>query len=157
MSQESLNPYAASLAGRDPLAVVKQTAESLRAAIERHRAGGTLDRPWAPGKWTPRQVLAHLADTEIVFGMRLRQAVAEDHHVIQPFDQDAWARGYDVAEVETALSLFEALRRWNVQFLAAQPGGVLGKMLTHPERGMMTFGTLVETMAGHDLNHLAQL
>lgn len=157
MNRELLNPYAASLAGSDPLPVVKQTAENLRAAIERHRLAGTLDRPWALGKWTPRQVLAHLTDTEIVFAMRLRQAVAEDHHVIQPFDQDAWAQGYGVADVDTALVLFEALRRWNVQFLEAQPGGVFGKMLTHPERGTMAFGTLVETMAGHDLNHLAQL
>lgn len=154
---DMLNPYASFLEGQPPLAVIEQTPASLRRAMERHREAGSLDRAWAAGKWTPRQVLAHLTDTEIVFAMRLRQTAAEAHHVIQPFDQDAWASGYGLADVETALDLFENLRRWNVQFVAAQPAAVFDKPVTHPERGTMTFRTIVETMAGHDRNHLLQL
>ncbi len=152
-----LNPYAAFLGDRAPLTVISETPASLRAAVDGHIAGGTLDQPWAPGKWTPRQVLAHLADTETVFAMRLRQCVAEPHHVIQPFDQDEWARGYASADASAALALFEAQRRWNIAFIEAQPEPVFAKPVTHPERGTMTFRTIVETMAGHDLNHLAQL
>jgi hypothetical protein len=55
------------------------------------------------------------------------------------------------------LAVFSAVRTWNVQFIAAQPEGLFAKELNHPERGTMTFRTLVETMAGHDRNHLSQL
>ena len=48
----------------------------------------------APGKWSPHEILCHLADCELVFSFRIRQALAEDHHVIQPFDQEIWARNY---------------------------------------------------------------
>lgn len=152
-----LNPYAGFLGTGEPMPVIRQTPGGLRSAIGRHRAAGTLDQPWTPGKWTPRQVLAHLTDTEIVFAMRLRQAAAEEHHVIQPFDQDAWARGYASACVDTALALFDTLRQWNVQFIEAQPAEMFDRPVTHPERGTMTFRTILETMAGHDLNHLQQI
>ena len=137
--------------------VIRETPGRLRTAMAGHETAGTVDQPRAEGAWTPRQILAHLADTEIVFGMRLRQSVAEESHVIQPFDQDAWAQGYPAADVETALTVFAAVRAWNLQFIAAQPEGMFAKLLRHPERGTMTFRTLVETMAGHDRNHLSQL
>jgi hypothetical protein len=152
-----MNPYSLWMEGMDPLAVIRETPLKLREAMASHDAAGTTDTPRAEGAWTARQILAHLADTEIVFAMRLRQAVAEDDHVIQPFDQDAWARGYAAGDVETALAVFAAVRTWNVQFIAAQPEGLFAKSLSHPERGAMTFRTLVETMAGHDRNHLSQL
>lgn len=152
-----MNPYSQWIEGVDPLAVIRETPQKLREAMADHDAAGTADTPRAEGAWTARQILAHLADTEIVFAMRLRQAVAEENHVIQPFDQDAWARGYAAADVETALAVFSAVRTWNVQFIAAQPEGMFAKSLSHPERGAMTFRTLVETMAGHDRNHLSQL
>lgn len=77
--------------------------------------------------------------------------------MIQPFDQDAWARGYGRANVITAMAAFTVLREWNAQFIEVQAAGTFDKTLNHPERGAMTFRTLVETMAGHDLNHLAQM
>jgi hypothetical protein len=152
-----MNPYAANLGEKNPIAVIRETAERLRTAMAAHQAAGTVDEPRAAGAWAARQILAHLADTEIVFAMRLRQAVAQENHVIQPFDQDAWAAGYSAADVESALAVFSAVRAWNVQFIAAQPEEMFAKGLSHPERGTMTFRTLVETMAGHDRNHLSQL
>ena len=152
-----MNPYAAWLDGQDPLPIIQQTDSLLRQSVEAHTAAGSLDQPRGEGKWSARQILVHLADTEIVFAMRLRQSVAEEHHVIQPFDQDAWARDYSTADADAALSVFAAVRTWNLQFIRAQPDDMAGKLLRHPERGTMTFRTLVETMAGHDRNHLAQL
>ena len=152
-----MNPYSAWIDGLEPLAVIRETPRRLREAMASHEEAGTVDQPRTAGAWTARQILAHLADTEIVFAMRLRQAVAEEDHVIQPFDQDAWARDYAAADIDTALSVFSAVRTWNVQFIAAQPEGTFAKELSHPERGTMTFRTLVETMAGHDRNHLSQL
>lgn len=152
-----MNPYAGWLEGLDALEVIGGTTEYLRAAIRKHETAGTMDGPRKPGAWTPRQILAHLADTEIVFAMRLRQAMAETDHVIQPFDQDAWAAGYADADAGSALAVFATVRAWNLAFVSAQPETAFEKPLRHPERGSMTFRTLVETMAGHDRNHLSQL
>ena len=149
-----MNPYASFLGSQDPLTLVAATPEKLRAAIAKHDA--TLDVPRAPGKWSPRQILAHLADTEIAFAMRLRQTAAEPHHVIQPFDQDAWSAAHPKPDAATALAMFAAVRASNLDFIRAQPSSMMDKPVTHPERGTMTFRTIVETMAGHDLNHLGQ-
>ena len=114
-----------------------------------------VERPRAPGKWNARQILCHLADVELVFAFRLRQALAEDHHVIQPMDQDKWAAHYDAFGAGAALDVFTAVRQWNVALLAVVPPATMSKPVTHPERGEMTFRMLIEIMAGHDLNHLA--
>ena len=150
------NPYASHVGTREPREVVETTA------LELHRLAGRIGAarmtaPRAPGKWSARDILSHLADCEIAFGYRLRQVLAEDHHVIQPFDQDKWAAPYATMDASQALALFEALRNWNVALLKTVTPTQLQKKTTHPERGDMTFQTIVETMAGHDLNHLKQL
>ncbi len=103
------------------------------------------------------EILCHLADTEIAFSFRWRQALAEEHHIVQPFDQDHWATHYSSMPGEEALTTFIALRRWNATLLDRLSPGDWERRLIHPERGEQTFRTLVETMAGHDLNHLEQL
>ncbi len=116
-----------------------------------------LERSLAPGKWPARLILCHLADCEAVFAFRLRQALAEPHHVIQPFDQDVWATRYANLDAQAALAMFAAVRQWNLALLDTVTPAELSKTLNHPERGDMTFQTVIETMGGHDLNHLAQL
>ena len=92
-----------------------------------------------------------------VFGFRLRQTLAEDNPTIQPFDQDKWATKYNAIEPAEALAGFSAFRKWNLLLLEAALPAAAKRPVTHPERGAMTFQTIVETMAGHDLNHLGQL
>ena len=150
------NPYAAHLGTRDPLAVIAATPGRLQSCIDRLGPERTGKAP-APGKWSPREVLCHLADAEVVFAYRLRQTLAEDHHVIQPFDQDKWAPAYSAYDAAAALAVFTAVRNWNVALIRAAGPSALAKRVTHPERGEMTFETIVQTMAGHDLNHLPQL
>ncbi len=151
------NPYAAQLGGLEPREVIADTPRRLSELLSRLGPDG-LNRSLAPGKWTARVILCHLADCEIAFGFRLRQALAEQRHVIQPFDQDGWAQRYDSSlEARTAVEAFSTLRRWNLALLKTLPPDAFSKPLSHPERGEMTFQTLVETMAGHDRNHLAQL
>jgi uncharacterized damage-inducible protein DinB len=150
------NPYASFLGDRDPRQAIAATIDRLTALFQQLGAGGAEHAP-APGKWSARQILCHLADCEIVFAFRLRQALAENYHVIQPFDQDRWAAAYDTFDVASAMAVFKAVRTWNLHFIAALPAPALDKKLTHPERGEMTLGVVVETMAGHDLNHLAQI
>jgi hypothetical protein len=151
-----MNPYASQLGDDDARAVIGQTAEQLKELIGR-LGPERWKRPWAPGKWSAREIACHLADTEIAFAFRLRQALAEPHHTIQPFDQDAWSRPYSNLRVEDAVETFAALRRWNLALIDSLRAEAYSKPVLHPERGEMTFRTIVETMGGHDRNHLAQL
>jgi uncharacterized damage-inducible protein DinB len=150
------NPYATFLGDRKPEQVIAVTAERLRSLVDGLSVEETERSP-APGKWNARQILCHLADCEIVFAFRLRQALAEEDHVIQPFDQDRWADAYTCFDAASALAVFSTVRSWNVGLITALPAEARNKKLSHPERGEMTLQVVVETMAGHDLNHLAQV
>ncbi len=152
------NPYAPQLGDRNAREVIAETPRKLQRLFEQ-LSPERIERSYAPGKWSARIVFCHLADCEIAFGFRLRQALAEPHHVIQPFDQDAWSRAYKnpSLQAQTAVQVFSVLRGWNLALLDSLPSDAFSKPLSHPERGRMTFQTLVETMAGHDLNHLRQL
>lgn len=152
----SLNPYAGYIGSASPQEAIGKTPGRLAELVARLGDEG-LKRSYAPGKWTAREILCHLADTEIAFGFRLRQTLAEPQHVIQPFDQDGWAKSYGWFGGQAAVDTFSSLRRWNVALIEGAGEGVLSKPVTHPERGAMTFGTIVATMAGHDGNHLRQL
>lgn len=116
-----------------------------------------INEPLAPGKWSPREVLIHLADCELAFGFRYRQALGEENHLVQPFDQDLWAKSYSAYKADQALETFAVLRNWNLALLRELTAEQLAKTVSHPERGRMTFKTLIETAAGHDINHIRQL
>ena len=84
----------------------------------------------------------------------------QPHH--PAFDQDSWAERYPALAqaanlAEESLATFLALRRWNLLLIQTALPTFANKPASHPERGEMTFQTIVETMAGHDLNHLLQL
>jgi hypothetical protein len=149
------NPYARFLTDVPPWEVIEETAGKLKFLLE--RLGPRVEEVPAPGKWSARQILCHLADCEIVFAYRLRQALTQEHHVIQPFDQERWANFYEPCDAYTALNVFTAVRDWNVRLISGMTPDDLLKKLTHPERGEMHVAIVVETMAGHDLNHLAQI
>ena len=151
-----MNPYASFLGDRNAREVIAETPGRLTALAARLGPDG-LERSLAPGKWPARAIICHLADCELAFAFRLRQALAEPHHVIQPFDQDAWSKPYGSLGADAALATFSAVRRWNQALLETVPPEQFSKKLSHPERGEMTFAVVVETMAGHDLNHLRQL
>lgn len=151
-----LNPYAKYLDGRPLETILAATPQTVAALLESMGAAKAEAAP-APGKWSPAKIVAHLADCDLAFGFRLRQTLAETDHVVQPFDQDLWAVTYDGITAAEALAAFVALRAWNLILIAKALATHGEKTVTHPERGTMTFRTIVETMAGHDLNHLSQL
>ena len=151
-----MNPYAAHVGGSAPLDVISETPKRLAQLLETIGPERLTLAP-APGKWSARDILAHLADAEIAFAFRLKQTLAEDHHVIQPFDQDLWAKSYSESDAGLALATLSALRAWNIALIRSASPGDLSKPVTHPERGTMTFQTIVETMAGHDRNHIKQI
>jgi uncharacterized damage-inducible protein DinB len=155
-----LNPYAKCLDGQDPVPILFATPERLL-GLTANLSTEQIEHPPAENKWSIREVIAHLADCEIVFSFRLRQALApapdEPHAVVQPFNQEVWSQRYAAYDLASALDLFQAARRWNLHLLSTVTEADRHRMVTHPERGTMTFWTIVETMAGHDINHLQQL
>jgi len=152
----TLNPYESFLDGRPVQTILGETPAEI-ATLLRAMGEDKTATPPAPGKWSAAQIVSHLADCELVFSFRLRQTLAEDAPVIQPFDQDKWAAVYDGIGAEQALQAFTAIRDWNLILIKHALPRAAGRMMVHPERGTMTFQTVVETMAGHDLNHLTQL
>jgi uncharacterized damage-inducible protein DinB len=151
-----LNPYAKFLGEAPPHDVLEMTAATV-ARLIRNSDTAQLTREPAPGKWSIRDIICHLADCEITFAFRLRQTMSEAHHIIQPFDQGAWGAPYGKLDARDALEAFTAVRRWNLLFIRAVGPQAESRPVQHPERGEMTFKTIVETMAGHDINHLRQI
>ena len=155
-----MNPYRERILGllgdRPVVTSLEATPGKIEAVVARIGAAG-MSRAYAPGKWTARQILAHLADAEIAVGFRLRQVLAEDDHVIQPFDQERWALRYGALDGQAAARTFCALRPWNVALVRTLTPSDLARPAMHPERGMESVEIIVKMLAGHDLNHLAQL
>ena len=89
-----LNPYAKYLDGRSLDAILSATSHEIANKLQMI-GPDRVSQPPAPGKWSPAEIVCHLADCEIVFAFRLRQTLAEDHHVLQPFDQEKWASNYN--------------------------------------------------------------
>jgi DinB superfamily len=150
------NPYAEHLGGQEPLKVITGTARKIEQILE-DLGSERMNQPSAPGKWSAREIVCHLADAEIAFAFRLRQTLAETHHIMQPWDQELWAVNYAEYEAREALTTFCAVRKWNLSLIRSASPEAHAKAVSHPERGQMTFFTIVETMGGHDINHLRQL
>jgi hypothetical protein len=113
----------------------------------------------APGKWTIREIAQHLADTEIVAGMRLRQMLAEDKPALVMFDQDAWAKelGYARCDPRESLAQLRTLREINASLIAAVPPQALNREGIHAERGIMTVRDWVERFTAHVDSHASQI
>jgi len=107
------HPYAQLLGDRDPLVILAETQQRIPAIAQALGTDG-LNRTYAPGKWTAAQVITHLADSEIAFGFRVRQIVAEPSLVIQPFDENLWARHYNQVDGLEAAQTFQSVRGWNL-------------------------------------------
>ncbi len=151
-----MNPYASYLGTQDPVTVLSATASRLQ-QIAGSLGEKRIAAPLAPGKWSPREVFIHLADCELAFGFRYRQALAEDNHLVQPFDQDGWAKTYAAYGAQQALETFSALRNWNLALIRSLTPKQMSKSVMHPERGQETAQGLIEINAGHDVNHLERL
>ena len=146
------------LGDRDPLAVLAEMADALDGAV-RGVAADRLRRPEAPGKWSVAEVIAHLADSEIVCGWRFRHMLADESPQISGYDQDAWARRfhYRDADLSASLALFRAVRASNLRLLDAASPQDLARIGLHSERGPETVEHLTKLIAAHDLVHRRQI
>jgi hypothetical protein len=122
-------------------------------------AGRELDFVPAPEKWSIRQILAHLADSEIVCSDRFRRVIAESNPTLVGYDQDAWTAHLNYQRRKTAgsLDLFRRLRAENYELLKDLPEAVFERTGTHTERGTITLRQLVEYDTEHHEKHAQQL
>jgi DinB superfamily len=144
--------------GKDPLEVLGATAVRLRTVVQDSPAELLGRRP-SPDKWSPVEIIAHLADVEIVMSWRMRSILAHDGVSIQPFDQDEWVTNlrYEASDPAESVELFEAARTANLRLLRRVDPNQLEHHGMHPERGRETVAHIIRLLAGHDLNHLGQL
>jgi DinB superfamily len=144
--------------GKDALAVLGATGNRLRTMVRTNPLTALRRRP-APGKWSPVEIIAHLADAEIVASYRLRMIVAHDGIAIQAFDQNEWAANlrYDAIDPEESVELFDVTRTANLRLLRRIDPSRHENYGMHAERGRETVSHLIRLYAGHDLNHLGQL
>jgi hypothetical protein len=150
------NRYASYLGGDDLLQSLHETP----VRIERIVAAWDdemFEQSHAPGKWRAREVLAHLAQAEIVFANRLRFGLAEDGYVIQPFDQDAWMRAEPALDGRAALAAYLAVRQLNLALCRSLTPAQRARTFRHPEVGDVDVEWLMTFFAGHERNHLPQL
>jgi hypothetical protein len=154
--------YASAVLGlvgdRPPVEVLRATPGALMRAV----AAVTpeqLKTPESPGKWSIAAVLRHLADTDVVWGWRMRLILAQDRPVITGFDQDLWADRLDYANSDPneSLETFAVLRRDNLRLIERASADDLKRVGVHAERGEESAGYMVRLYAGHDLLHLAQI
>jgi hypothetical protein len=122
-------------------------------------AGSELDYAPEPGKWSIRQIVAHLADAEMVAAARMRQIIAEDNPRIEAYDQNAWAVNLDYGRRKTsqALETFRRIRAENYELLKDLPPQVFEREGLHSERGPISLKFLLQLMAEHAENHAAQM
>ena len=146
------------LGDRDPVAVLSSTAAVCRDLVEPLEPE-RLATPEADGKWSAAGVLQHLADSEIVWGYRLRRILAEERPTLTGFDQDLWADrlGYAQASAADALALFSVLRRANLALVSRASPEDLKRIAVHSERGEESVEHMIRLYAGHDLVHRRQL
>jgi uncharacterized damage-inducible protein DinB len=146
------------LGERKAIDVLRDTPAALRKAIGGLSAG-QLATPETTGKWSMRQVVQHLADSELVWGYRLRLVLAQERPPLTGYDQDLWAERLhsDEADVATALEEFALLRRSNLRLLDRATPDDLKRVGVHAERGEESVEHMIRLYAGHDLLHLRQL
>jgi hypothetical protein len=144
--------------GQDALRVQTRTVKKLERLIKGQAASQLRKRP-APGKWSASEIPAHLADTEMVTGWRMRQILGSPGTPIQAFDQDSWAAAchYDKRDPRKAVEQFRVQREANLALLKSLSPEQWTHYGMHAERGKETIEHMVRLQAGHDLNHIPQI
>jgi DinB family protein len=150
------NPYGADLGDRDALAALADTPERIRALVE-HWTDDRFERSYAPGKWSARLVLVHLAQTELALTTRVRFALSQPGYTAQAFSQDDWMPIDASADARTVLDAYTALRRLNIAMFRHLTAEQRNRTFTHPEYGELTVSWVASQLAGHDIHHLKQL
>ena len=150
------NPYGTDLGDRDPLEALADTPARIRQVVSGWSAE-QLERSYAPGKWSARMVIIHLAQTELALGTRARFALSAEGYTAQPFSQDEWMWIDSNADGAAALDAYTSVRRMNLAMFRSLTPDQRARQFTHPEYGTLTVWWVASQLAGHDIHHLRQL
>src|SRR3954466_4552627 len=151
-----ITPYTADLDNREPVSAMRDTVARIRALVGTWRPD-QFERTYAPGKWTARQILTHLAQSEIALGCRARMALTTPGYAEQSFDQDKWMARESTTTGHDALDAFLGTAAMNTALFATLTEADRATTLAHPEYGSLTVDWIVHQMAGHQIHHLQQL
>ena len=156
--QQYIQRISGKVTGKDPVKVQSATAQKLSKLIKAKTPAKLRQRP-APDKWSTAEILAHLADAEIVVSWRMRSILGAPGTPIQAYDQDAWAAAgqYQKRDPRKSLEHFRLLRETNLSLLKTLTPEQWKHHGLHSERGEESIERIVLMMAGHDLNHLEQI
>ncbi len=149
-------PYTADLDGRDPLAAMRDSLARIR-ALTSGWTPADFERSYASGKWSARQILTHLAQSEIALGYRARMALTSPGYAAQSFDQDAWIARESTMSAQDALGAFLGAGAMNAALFATLSPADRATPLSHPEYGTLTVDWIIHQVAGHHIHHLKQL
>jgi hypothetical protein len=144
--------------GQDAITVQRATAAKLKKLTHGLTPKQLKWKP-APEKWSIAEIVAHLADAEIVASWRMRSVLGSNGTPIQAFDQDVWASvfQYGKREVGQSIEVFQVLRANNLAMLKALPPESWENYGMHAERGKESIAHLARMFAGHDTNHVRQI
>lgn len=144
--------------GKEPLAVQAATARRLAQLVEGVSASELRTRP-APEKWSVSEIIAHLADGEIVSAFRMRFILGSPGSPVVAYDQDKWVTSghYDKRDPQKSIELFRVLREANLALLESLRPEQWKEYGVHSERGQESIEHIVRFFAGHDINHLLQI
>jgi hypothetical protein len=146
------------LGADDPLDVLRTTL----AEVDRLTVGtpeSALNYSPAPGEWSPREVLSHMADSDLVTGLRVRMIVTHDRPTLVGYDQEAWTSrfgGLDESAAET-IARWRTLRLANIRMYESLRAEEWQRAGLHTERGEESALLTAQMQAGHDRMHLEQV
>jgi hypothetical protein len=149
-------PYAEHVGDRDPVDVLRTSLAEYRTVTSQVSAARWAE-PWQPGKWTFGQIMLHVAQWEIILGLRVRCGVALPTFTVQPMHQDPFVAIEEHAvDGPTAAAGFLALRAMNLALASSLTPEQRATPVIHPERGRIDVNDLLVTLAGHGVHHLKQ-
>ena len=150
--------YAAALGDDDPVVVMAETPDLIRKLLRGLSEKQLRTRP-APGKWCIQEIVAHLADGEVILGSRYRFIAAHDRPSLMGYDQDAFVERLGPLNARAAdlVDDFAMARAVNLGLLERLPEEAWERVGLHSERGEESIRDMVAYYAGHDRNHLSQI
>jgi DinB superfamily len=160
--QETVEQYKQRLMGylgdQNPMRVQAATVGKIERLVKSVPAARLRKRS-VPGKWSVAEILAHLADSELVRSYRIKSILGAPGTLIAAFDQDKWAQSQNYAgrDPKESLRVLRTLREADLKLLRSLRPEQWKHSGMHAERGEESVERIVQLCAGHDINHLRQI
>lgn len=150
--------YIEALEGADPIESLRKAPKRFKKLLKGLSEKQLAKRP-SEGRWSIKEVVAHMADGEVICGSRMRFVAAQPKPTLVGYDQDLFVAnlGIDRVKTKALFEAFEAARALNVALLARLPEGSFARVGVHTERGEESLEMMVSMYAGHDFIHERQV